>query len=135
MLEKYPKVNYIGHARGWWANIDTVLNPYESYPKTKVAARGITDRLLCDYTNMYGDLAAGSGLNSMTRDEDHAQDFLNRHRDKLMFGSECADKTGAFKDCQSKRNIDAIKRLSSDKKAERKILCKNAERVFGIKAI
>ena len=33
MLEKYPKVNFIGHAQTWWANIDrnhtdqTVLYP------------------------------------------------------------------------------------------------------------
>lgn len=83
---------------------------------------------------MYVDLAAGSGLNSMTRDEDHARYFLNRHQDKLMFGSDCTDKTGAFNECAGKRIIDAIRRLSPDKQAERKILCKNAERVFKIKA-
>lgn len=134
MLEKFPKVNFIGHAQAWWANIDQSVNPYIAYPKGKVNPGGITDRLLSDYSNMFGDLSAGSGLNSMTRDEDHARDFLNRHQNKLMFGSDCIDKTGSYKDCAGARIIDAIRRLSPDKQAAAKIYCQNAERVFRIKA-
>ena len=55
---------------------------------------GYTDRLLSDYPNMYGDLSAGSGLNALTRDEDFARDFLIRHRDRLLFGSDCNDRDG-----------------------------------------
>ena len=33
----------------------------------------ITDRLLSDYPNMYGDMSAGSGLNALLRDEEHAR--------------------------------------------------------------
>src|SRR2546426_286964 len=37
MLAKYPKVNFIGHAQTWWANIDqaNVDNPKALYPKGK----------------------------------------------------------------------------------------------------
>jgi hypothetical protein len=31
------------------------------YPKTPVTPGGITDRLLSDYPNMFGDMSAGSG--------------------------------------------------------------------------
>ena len=90
MLEKFPRVNFLGHAQTWWANIDrnhtdqTVL-----YPKGPVTPGGLTDRYLSDYPNMYGDLSAGSGLNALTRDEDFTRDFLTRHHDKLLFGSDC----------------------------------------------
>ena len=90
MLDKFPKVNFIGHAQTWWANIDRNCDQVTMYPKGTVAG-GITDRLLSDYPNMYGDLSAGSGLNSMLRDEDHARAFLERHQEKLMFGSDCTD--------------------------------------------
>ena len=69
------------------------------YPKTTVTPGGITDRLLSDYPNMYGDMSAGSGLNSMLRDEDHARDFLKRHQDKLLFGSDCSDRKAGSADC------------------------------------
>ena len=133
MLEKYPNVNFIGHAQTWWANIDkdhkdqTVL-----YPKTKVAPGGLTDKYLSDYPNMFGDLSAGSGLNSLLRDEEHARSFLDRHQDKLLYGSDCADVTGDVKDCDGARIIAAIKRFSPGKKVERKILYKNAKQLFRI---
>ncbi|HEX8041041.1 MAG TPA: amidohydrolase, partial [Chryseosolibacter sp.] len=37
MLEKYPNVNFIGHAQTWWANIDrNQTDQSVLYPKTKV---------------------------------------------------------------------------------------------------
>ena len=47
---------------------------------------GLTDRYLSDYSNLYGDLSAGSGLNALTRDEDHAREFIQRHQYKLIYG-------------------------------------------------
>ena len=73
LLEKFPAVNFIGHAQTFWGNIDAAVSQKDLYPKGKIVAGGITDRYLRDYPNMYGDLSAGSGLNAMTRDEDHAR--------------------------------------------------------------
>jgi uncharacterized protein len=95
ILEKYPTVNFIGHAQTWWANIDAKADQPTLYPKGPVTPGGLTDRLLADYANMFGDLSAGSGLNALLRDEDHARAFLARHQDKLMFGSDCNDAVGA----------------------------------------
>ena len=102
------------------------------YPKTKVTPGGITDRLLSDYPNMYGDMSAGSGLNSMLRDEDHARDFLKRHQDKLLFGSDCSDRKAGSADCLGVKILAAIRRLAPDKKIERKILFGNASRLLKI---
>ena len=130
ILEKFPKVNFIGHAQTWWGNIDKKHDQTVMYPKGKVTSGGITDRLLADYPNMYGDLSAGSGLNSLMRDEDHARGFLDRHQDKLLLGTDCADPVGRGEKCQGAKTIATIRRLASDKKTTRKILCLNAKRLL-----
>src|SRR5436190_14335226 len=52
-LEKFPKVNFIGHAQTWWANVDKNHEQPVLYPTTKVTLGGITDRLLSDHPNMF----------------------------------------------------------------------------------
>lgn len=130
MLEKYPKVNFIGHAQAWWANIDKNHNKDIKYPKAKVTPGGLTDRLLSDYPNMFGDLSAGSGLNALLRDEDHTREFLQRHQCKLLYGSDCADPYGWGPACQGAQTIEAIRRLSPGKIIERKLLFENAKQLF-----
>lgn len=131
MLEKYPKVNFLGHAQTWWANIDKEHEDQSVlYPKGKVTSGGLTDRLLSDYPNMFADLSAGSGLNALKRDEDHARGFLERHQDKLIYGSDCADTVGWGPDCQGAQTIEAIRKLSPSKEIERKLLFRNAKKLF-----
>jgi predicted TIM-barrel fold metal-dependent hydrolase len=131
MLEKFPKVNFIGHAQTWWANIDKDHKDQAVlYPRTKVTPGGLTDRYLSDYPNMFGDLSAGSGLNSLVRDEDHTRAFLERHQDKLLYGSDCVDTIGRGPGCQGAQTIAAIQRLSPSKKIERKLLYDNAKKLF-----
>lgn len=133
MLAKYPKTTFIGHAQTWWANIDRNLGDQSVlYPKGKVTPGGLTDRYLSDYPNMYGDLSAGSGLNAITRDEDHAREFFRRHQDKLLFGSDCNDSDGCGSKCSGSQMIAAIRRLSSSKDIQRKLLYRNARRVYRI---
>ena len=68
VLEKFPDVNFVGHAQTWWGNIDqNHMDQAVMYPKGPVTRGGLTDRYLSDYANMYGDLSAGSGLNALTR--------------------------------------------------------------------
>jgi predicted TIM-barrel fold metal-dependent hydrolase len=131
VLEKFPKVNFIGHAQTFWANIDAAHADQKIlYPKGPVTPGGITDRLLTHYPNMYGDLSAGSGLGSLTRDEEHTRGFLDRHQDKLMFGSDCPDPTGSGKECTGAAILEAVRRLAGSKQIERKVLFENARRVF-----
>lgn len=131
MLKKYPKVNFIGHAQTWWANIDKAHTDQNIlYPKTRVTTGGLTDRLLSEYSNLYGDFSAGSGLGSLTRDEEQASKFIERHQDKLLFGSDCSDKIGSGKTCLGANIITAIKRISSSKAIERKVLYGNAKSLF-----
>ena len=133
MLERYPKTTFIGHAQTWWANIDkNHKDQAVLYPKGKVTPGGLTDRYLSDYPNMYGDLSAGSGLNALTRDEDHAREFIQRHQDKLVFGSDCNDLDGHGSKCSGAGMIAAVRRLAPSKDVERKLLYRNAKRVYRI---
>ncbi len=133
ILEKYPTVNFIGHAQTWWGNIDRNLDQAVLYPKTKVTLGGLSDRWLSDYPNMFGDLSAGSGLNALTRDEDHAREFLKRHQDKLLYGSDCNDTVGVGEKCSGSQQLATLRRLVNDPKIRRKILSQNASRVLKIK--
>jgi predicted TIM-barrel fold metal-dependent hydrolase len=130
MLKKYSTVNFIGHAQTWWGNIDKNHNQAVMYPKGPVTPGGITDRLLADFPNMYGDLSAGSGLNALLRDEDHAREFLKRHQNKLLYGSDCSDKEGAGEKCSGSQQLAAVRRLAPDQQAVRKMLYGNAARVL-----
>ena len=130
ILEKYPTVNFIGHAQTWWANIDAKAVQSVLYPKGPVTPGGITDQLLRNYPNMFADMSAGSGLNALQRDEDHARGFLDRHQDKLLFGSDCNDSVGAGPKCSGSQQIAMIRKLAPNKAAERKILFENARRVL-----
>jgi predicted TIM-barrel fold metal-dependent hydrolase len=131
MLEKYPTVNFLGHAQTWWGNIDrNHADQRVMYPKGPVVRGGLTDRYLSDYPNMFGDLSAGSGLNALTRDEEFAREFLTRHQDKLIYGSDCSDLDGSGPKCQGAQTIAAIRRLAGSKTIERKLLYGNAKALF-----
>jgi len=132
MLEKYPKVNFLGHAQTWWAHIDGKYtdDTAQLYPKGPISPGGLSDRYLRDYPNMYGDLSAGSGLNALTRDEGFTRDFLSRHQDKLVFGSDCSDVDGTGPKCQGAQTIATIRRLAASRSIERKLLHDNAKALF-----
>jgi predicted TIM-barrel fold metal-dependent hydrolase len=132
VLEKWSKVTFIGHAVLFWAHIDANAVPGVAYPKGKVAAGGLTDKYLSDYPNLYADMSAGSGLNALIRDEDHARAFIDRHQDRMMFGSDCPDAAGTGPTCTGSSTIAAIQRLSPSKAVARKLLYENARALFKV---
>jgi uncharacterized protein len=94
MLKAYPKTKFIGHADAFWANVSADYAEQESYPTGPVKRGGVTDRLLGDYANLFGDLSANSGNNALSRDPEFTTDFLARHQNKLVFGSDCSCQDG-----------------------------------------
>src|SRR2546428_12866097 len=83
-----------------------------------------------NFPNVYGELSAGSGLNALTRDKSFTRNFLTRHRDKLLFGSDCNDRDGGGPNCLGAQIIATVRRLAPDSQIERKLLYENAKRVF-----
>jgi hypothetical protein len=90
ILKAYPKTTFIGHADAFWANVSADYKNEAAYPGGPIVRGGVTDKWLGDYPNLFGDLAANSGNNAMSRDAGFTRDFLARHQDKLIFGSDCS---------------------------------------------
>lgn len=94
VVKAYPKTKFVGHADAFWANISADYAEQAAYPAGPIKPGGVTDKLLSDFPNMYGDMSANSGNNALSRDPEFTKAFLKRHRDKLMFGSDCACSDG-----------------------------------------
>jgi uncharacterized protein len=144
ILKAYPKTTFIGHANSFWANISTDAPSEIAYPKGPVKRGGVTDRFLSDFPNLYGDLSANSGRNALARDPEFTADFLRRHQDKLMFGSDCpcTDGAGAGQvsrepliagKCVARETLTALKQMTSPE-VFRKITWTNGTRLLNISA-
>jgi len=95
VLKAYPRTRFIGHANSFWAHVSADFTDQTAYPEGPIRPGGLTDKLLADYPNLYGDLSANSGHNVLTRTPAFTVDFLKRHQDKLHFGSDCIARMGA----------------------------------------
>jgi predicted TIM-barrel fold metal-dependent hydrolase len=111
ILKAYPKTTFIGHADAFWANVSADYHNEAAYPAGPIRRGGVTDKWLGDYANLFGDMSANSGNNAMSRDAEFTADFLMRHQNKLLFGSDCscADGHGGG---VSQSNNPAASRLS-----------------------
>ena len=94
MLKAYPKTRFVGHADAFWANVSADYANDAAYPTGPIKPGGVTDRLLADYPNLFGDLSANSCNNALSRDPEFTAGFLARHQDKLVFGSDCSCSDG-----------------------------------------
>lgn len=90
VVSSLPNVDFIMHNGHWWAEISAGLTADQrsTYPPGAVKPIGAADRLLCEYPNVYGDISAGSGYNALTRDPEFGREFMIRHQDKLLFGTD-----------------------------------------------
>ena len=95
-LQKFPKLNFLGHSQGFWAEMALLETPADryGYPNYPVKEEGVVPKLMRRYPNLYGDLSAGSGHNALARDPDYAVTFLDEFQDRLLFGTDiCAPDT------------------------------------------
>jgi predicted TIM-barrel fold metal-dependent hydrolase len=111
ILAANPRTTFIGHADAFWANVSADYRNEAAYPAGRIARGGVTDRWLSDHANLFGDISANSGNNALSRDPEFTGDFLARHQDKLIFGSDCgcADGHGSG---VSQNNNPAASRLA-----------------------
>lgn len=94
VLKAFPRTTFIAHANSWWANISADADKDVDYPTGPIKPGGLSDKMLSDYPNVYGDLSANSGRNALARDPAFAAAFVRRHANKLMFGSDCGCRDG-----------------------------------------
>ena len=148
MLKAYPKTTFIGHADAFWANVSADYANQVAYPSGPIKRGGITDKLLGDYANLYGDLSANSGNNALSRDPDFTADFLARHQNKLAFGSDCSCQDGhgggvsqnnnpaanrLLGKCVARETLTVLKR-STKPDVFRKLTWENGHKIFKFKA-
>ena len=133
MLEKFPTVKFIGHAQSFWANVSKGHREAEGlYPKGAVVRGGLTDRWLADYPNLYGDLSAGSGNGALVRDPSFTKEFLTRHQDKLMYGSDCFCGPGRGPQCHAAAKLGFLKQFCASDEIRKKLLYGNAHKLLKI---
>lgn len=86
-LQACPQTNFIGHAPGFWREISAgAAASKEPYPDGPVHAPGRLHKLMENLPNLYADLSANSALRALRRDSGHATEFIETHREKLLFG-------------------------------------------------
>lgn len=89
ILKAYPRMTMFGHADAFWANVSADVPKDIAYPSGRIKPGGLTDRWLAEFPNLYGDMSANSCNNCLYRDPEFMRGFLQRHQDKLIFGSDC----------------------------------------------
>lgn len=133
MLKKFPKTTFIGHADAFWANVSADYTEDTSYPKGPIKPGGVTDRFLGEFPNLFADMSANSGNNFLMRDPEFAARFIERHQNKLLFGSDCPCADGKGTDrggrCIARATLTQLKKLASPD-VFRKIVWENGTRVI-----
>lgn len=122
-LQTCPDTTFLGHAPGFWREINGRADfDTELYPTTPIAPGGKIYRLFDTYSNLYGDMSATSALNALTRDPAHAKTFLVRFADKLLFARDTfGQQLHAF-----------LQGLSLPASVQEKIYFRNAQRLIHI---
>jgi len=87
-LQRFENLRFLGHSTAFWSEIsgDVTADTKDTYPSGPVTAGGTVPRLMRRYPNLYGDISARSGLNALTRDPDHAWEFIDEFQDRLVLG-------------------------------------------------
>ena len=86
-LDACPETLFIGHAPGFWREVsgDCLTDP-STYPTGAIAPGGRLHGLFDRHANLYADLSAGSAITALSRDAEHAKQFIIRFADRLLFG-------------------------------------------------
>ena len=87
LLKEMPDTNFVMHGPAWWSEISAENMPRGGYPTGKIVVPGRCDELL-EYPNLYADLSANSALNALARDPDFTGGFIERHKEKLILGTD-----------------------------------------------
>jgi predicted TIM-barrel fold metal-dependent hydrolase len=109
MLRAHKKTMFVGHGDLFWAHISADVPTDRGYPAGPIRAGGLTDRWLGEYPNLFGDISANSGNNALSRDAGFTAGFLERHRGKLVFGSDCACADGRGSGVSQNNNPEAAR--------------------------
>ena len=109
VLRAYPRTTFIGHGDLFWAHISADVPTDRGYPAGPIKAGGLTDKWLSDFPNLYADMSANSGNNALSRDTGFSRKFVDRHKSKLIFGSDCSCTDGNGAGVSQNNNPEAAR--------------------------
>ncbi|MBC7289087.1 MAG: amidohydrolase family protein [Armatimonadetes bacterium] len=112
-LQEFPKCIFVGHGPAFWAAISGDYRGEGGYPTGPIQPGGAVDRLLAAYPNLYADLSAHSGYNAVTRDPEFAFGFVQRHFQKLLFGTDIMGPGWELKQVEWLRSLDVPQEVKS----------------------
>ena len=134
VLQKYQGLKLIGHSQPFWHEISAGAGADKesryTWGEGPVIPGGRLVDLFDRYPNLYGDLSANSGGCAMMRDEDFGLWFMEKFKERLMFGTDMVNITMKFPLGDWMDEMFEQGRLS--KETYESISFKNAERLFGL---
>ncbi|HAS82369.1 MAG TPA: hypothetical protein DCS43_06785, partial [Verrucomicrobia bacterium] len=113
VLAMFPNVKFIAHA-DWW----------------RYLPEGTCDRMLQDYPNLYADVSGLGMVAVLNRDRGYTEDFLTRHADRILFGSD--EGWWSFGKGGEILTLELLEQLNLPPDVRHKIYRGNAERLFGL---
>lgn len=131
-LQRFPRLKFLGHSPPFWAEIAPEYGEAgrNGYPTGPVAPGGRLPELFDRYSNLCGDLSAGSGYNAISRDPSFGYRFMEKHQDRLFFGTDICSPTNKMPLVGHLNTALAEGKLSSE--AYEKITWRNADRLLGL---
>jgi predicted TIM-barrel fold metal-dependent hydrolase len=122
-LAACPRTIFLGHGPGFWREISGDADQAgPGYPKGKVTPGGKVIRLMDEHPNLWGDLSGFSGLNSLSRDAEHAVKFLLAYHQRLLYA----------RDDYNNNLQEFLSSLDLPQDVAESIYHRNAERIYRI---
>ena len=122
MCRLCPATTFLGHGLGFWREISADADKVEqAYPKGPISSPGKLVEVMRRHDNLYADLSAGSGQGALSRDMDHAREFILEFQDRVLFGRDYFDRA----------LLDVLEQLDLPKDVLDKVLYQNALRLMG----
>ena len=92
-ISEYPQIKFIGHGPHFWNNISAGVSGKYFYQKGSYKDFGIIDLMLEKYDNFYCDISGRGGYNALRRDRRRTGEFLKKHSNKILFGTDNFDQS------------------------------------------
>ncbi len=87
-IVQFPNMIFIGHGPHFWNNIATDISLRYRYQSGPVKDFGIIDLLLEQYDNFFCDVSGRSGYYALRRDIRQSKRFLEKHANKILYGTD-----------------------------------------------
>ena len=133
-LQAFPDLIFIGHSQPFWHEISgdasDDVEARNSWGSGPVVPGGRVSQLLDKYPNLYCDLSANSGGQAIMRDEAFGLAFLEKYKDRLMFGTDMTHVSMTFPLGEWMETQCDCGKLSES--CCRQIFKENAQRILGI---